>query len=374
MTMTLKAVVVIVLLALPLRAATQEVDRRPTPVFLERSHIFTRAPIDDLLFEGQIAPHLYLTRADVWGEGDVFDRPVWSWTASFTPMIRLRMLTTNSFPVRTPSYMPRPLLDWQIFRASATDTSAALREFAEVPVRLWGLTVTPWAHHSNGQEGCLFAYQTRDPDNGDCVGDPPSDGVPEVNRVDGSFSTNFIRLGIGYSYFGVPQAIGDRLERIHGCTFQAGVEVHPVGYLPGGVDRLQAEYYPQVQATLGAEWARSWLAGTWTVGGEARWLDHTAPDVGTWAHSTEISYTPRGLPGWGVFARYYNGMDYYNLGFMEEAKYLHFGFVWDLGSSVQFRFPSSSDPGGRPSPRYEQNALLDRVLPAPLDWVCGLLP
>ncbi len=372
MATTLKTILALVLLALPVPALAQEVDRSPTPIFLERSYIFTRLPLDALAFEGQIAPHLYLNRADVWSEGEVFNLPVWSWTTSFTPLVRLRMLSTNSFPVRTPSYMPRPFLDWQLFRTSVVDTAVARREFAEVPVRLWGVTLTPWAHHSNGQDGCLFTYQARD-EQGECVGDPVLGITPTVNKLDGSFSTNFIRLGIGYSYFGAPRAVGDRLERGHSCTFQVGVEVHPLSYLPGGLDREQAAYYPQVQATFGAEWARAWLRGTWIMGGEARWLDHTAPKVGNWALSTEVSYSPIKLPGWGFFGRYYTGMDYYNLGFMEEVRYLHLGLVWDLGSSVKFMFPSSPELSGKPSQVYRQNRFLDRA-PMPLDWLCRHLP
>jgi hypothetical protein len=363
---------VALLLVAAANATAQETARRPDAYFLEHSRIFYRLPPDDLAFEGQIAPHLFFHRSDVFGDGDVFDQPVWTWAASFTPLLRLRMLSTESHPVRTPSYMPRPFLDWQLFRASAVDTTWDDRRYADVPVRLWGITFTPWAHHSNGQDGCLFEHQIRGPVTGECIGTLPSDSIPVTNKVDGSFSTNFIRIRAGYSWFAAPDTVGGPLQLNRRCTYEFGVEYHPIGYLMGALSEDQAEYYSQWQVTLGVEWSAPWK-GQWIVGADARWLNDPAPGVDNWAYDAEVSWLPDFLSGWGGFVRYYSGMDYYNLGFMEAISYLQFGFTWDLGAVPRILFPERRNPMVDTAPPYRRNALLDRTLPALFDGVCRRL-
>ncbi|HSJ30896.1 MAG TPA: hypothetical protein VK933_05650 [Longimicrobiales bacterium] len=362
----------LLLAAFPAATAAQETARRPDSFFLERSSIFYRFPGDDLAFEGQIAPHLFFYRSDPWGdEGDVFLKPVWSWATSLTPMVRLRMMSTLSHPVRTPSYMPRPLLDWQLFRASVIDTIWADRQLAEVPLRLWGLTFTPWAHHSNGQDGCLFEHQVRPPGSEECTGELPPDDTLATNKIDGSFSTNFIRLAVGYAWFAAPDTAADALVGADRCTYELGVEYHPIGYLVGGISEEQAAYYARTQATFGMEWGRS-LHGQLLVGADVRWLNRPAPRVSNWAYSGEVNYMPKFLSGWGAFMRYYSGMDYYNLGFLEEISYLQVGFVWDLGATPRFVQRSVVNTA-QPPPPYKRNALLDRILPAVFDKVCSKL-
>ena len=57
---------------------------------------------------------------------------------------------------------------------------------------------TTIGHHSNGQDGCLFADEIRVPD-GECVAALPSQSGPRpINKRDGSFSTNYVRVGLDY--------------------------------------------------------------------------------------------------------------------------------------------------------------------------------
>lgn len=346
--------------------ASQQFQKPVDPFFLERSMIFNRAPRDDLAFEAQIAPHLFVKRPDYWGDGDVFTRPVTSWAVSLTPLVRLRMFSTHSFPVRTPSFMPRPLGDWQVFRTSATDTAASAREFWETPLRMWGVTFTPWAHHSNGQEGCLYTYQGDAPD----CDDPRLSGAAlETNKVDGSFSTNFLRLGVGYTWFAPPHLTDDYAFVGSRCSYQLDVEWHPMGYLLGGIEAEQAAYYPRVQATASFEWGG--LDGRLLMGGSARWLDHPAPGVSDMAYTVEATLLPRRFSGWGFFTRFYSGMDYYNLGFLEDISYLEVGLAWDASNAPQVTLGST--PTTTAASPYEQSALLDRILPGPLDALCRAL-
>ena len=59
-------------------------------------------------------------------------------------------------------------------------------------VGIWSPQLTI-GHHSNGQDGCLFETDVLDGD--ECVGVPD---LSRINRKDGSFSTNFVRLGGRY--------------------------------------------------------------------------------------------------------------------------------------------------------------------------------
>ncbi len=346
-------------------SAAQERTGRPDAFFMERSRIFNRVPTDDLAFEGQIAPHLFIVRQDPWGAGEVFSKPITSFAWVMTPLIRLRMFSTESFPVRTPSYMPRPL-DFQFLRTSLADTATALREEFAAPLRVWGMTITPWAHHSNGQNGCLFADQSQDPVSGECSDPEERAGVPEPNRVNGSFSTNFARLALGYSWY----RLEDRDTRMVGserCTYQASVEYHPGSWGPGSLSDEQAEFYPRIQATVAAEWGAP-LRGQLTIGGEARWLDSPAPDVPSWAHTATVDWMPDGLQGWGLFGRWYSGMDYYNLGFMDRIDYLQIGVVWDIGAVPDLTMGEINPM--QALPRYPRSPVLDGGLPSLLDAAC----
>jgi len=61
------------------------------------------------------------------------------------------------------------------------------------PMRLIAFSLTPWGHHSNGQDGCLYTDQTRLGE--ECVDGTRLPGTPRATKqVDGSFSTNYARL------------------------------------------------------------------------------------------------------------------------------------------------------------------------------------
>ena len=89
-------------------------------------------------------------------------------------LLRLRMSKRRSSPVSTPSFEPKATM--QFIRLWKTSNSSA---------SAWILNVVPWAHHSNGQEGCALMRQTRmllkGGDLGDCVPDEDFDPTnPEI--------------------------------------------------------------------------------------------------------------------------------------------------------------------------------------------------
>jgi hypothetical protein len=335
----------------------QDTDNRSAPVFLERSYISTRAPRNDLLFEAQLAPHLFLHQGFYQEMGRVFEKPTVATAFSFTPMVRLRMLSTNSFPVRTPSYMPK--LNFQFFRARAVDASRRLNS----PIGVFAINTVLWGHHSNGQEGCLFSDQVDTPDG--CVDTGPTADQREVNRTDGSFSTNYFRVGVAYRNM----QLDDSLVADESCTYAGSVELHPEGFGPGAISPAQAALYPQVQVRGALELSRragegSWRSGRTTGSVQLDYLPGRAYDLSKWAVAAELSHTLERVGGWGVFVRYYGGMDYYNLGFLDDVRYVQAGLVFDAGRSDEFALnPSEPPPAGKAGhPNW-----LDRICGAVLD-------
>jgi len=207
--------------------ASPENDRRqvvpfldPTYVALARATRFDqdlKRSITDWTFEADIVPNFVvhqtffdaigqqetvrLAAARVMGarqpgvpggpsaEAKVHSRYTRAWSIAAVPMVKLRMFVNEpSAPVRTPSYMPKGTGQMFFFAQNSTHAD------------LFALQATV-GHHSNGQDGCL--YKTEDPAH-DCLPLPPLDrSHVEVNRKDGSFSTNYLLFGGRYRRIGL---------------------------------------------------------------------------------------------------------------------------------------------------------------------------
>ena len=89
-------------------------------------------------------------------------------------------------------------------------------------------------HHSNGQDGCLLTTQTRvPPASGECV--PPGTVTAEtINRIDGSFSTNYIRTGINYSRNWMESGF----EATREARVRVEVEHHPRAWIDDEIEEL----------------------------------------------------------------------------------------------------------------------------------------
>jgi hypothetical protein len=357
----------------PAFSSAQDVDNRNSPIFLERSYIFHRLPSDDLLFEGHIAPHLFFRQGFYQNTGDVYQAPDWatrSWSLSFTPMVRLRMFSTRSNPVRTPSFMPK--LNLQFFWVSLVDPSLLL----DSPIRIVAINTVPWGHHSNGQEGCLYADQTMTA-SGDCVdGVVPPGARRTTNKLNGTFSTNYFRIWGAYRHLRLDDRDPDQLLRANQtCTFTLGVEGNPQPFGPGTIPNEQKALYPTTRIISGVElswreFRRSWLNGRMSGSVQVEYLRNVAPLLSPWTFTGEWSHTLHRLGGWGPFLRYYRGMDYYNLGFLDNTRYVHLGIVFDAIRSDEFALPPNTAPaaGPRRSPTLARRVMggLDRLCEAAL--------
>lgn len=111
--------------------------------------------MEPLLFEGNIIPY-YRIGIDA----------VKKWAVVLSPQVIVRMYNKYSYPVQTPSYMPRVILVHQ--------SSKHTREYHD-----WFQYVSLY-HHSNGQDGYFYTDSTN----------------TVVNTHDGSFATNWFEAGV----------------------------------------------------------------------------------------------------------------------------------------------------------------------------------
>lgn len=285
-----------------------------------------------LVFEGQIAPRVIIL--DSFGRAtrnllDEEDRTMWAYQLSATPMVRLRMIDQESSPVRTPSYMPKGTFQLARLRnLSTADPATDEKLYSQGPIEMWLLELIPFGHHSNGQENCLFLPRAANP--GDpCVTPPP--GAGQVNKLDGSFSTNYAELTIHYGRMrldaaGAPE--GDYASRRE-WRIGAGVQINPEGFAGGSISPVLAPRYGQTRVLVDAmtAWRRparlKWFE-RFEIGGRLQYIgdvDGLPPVIG----KVEILALPRRWGGAGIFVSYYGGQDYYNLGFAESIHRVHAG-------------------------------------------------
>jgi hypothetical protein len=357
-------------------ADTSRIDRlltAPSTVFLERNYIFNGFPRTGpagqkhyLLLEGQIAPHFVMweTLGDKMAAGE----RAFAHSVSFTFMNRIRMLAEDSSPIRSPSYMPRfdyqlfwlrPDLDSRAARArqvaarvrvadcdathgpcAPEDRALATAPDAEARVVLWALRLTPFAHHSNGQEGCRF----KDP-NGVCLSGPDAAAdLSRINRVNGDFSTNYVVLGVNGQSMTLDR--NDFVAR--GWGGAAAFEYHPqtlfgsdVGFGPGHIDAELQHLYGRARLRVEASYQEEVLPGCAFEGrarldaGYERTLgaDPRVPSNRAWVEASWASFRRRGF---GAFTRLYWGQDYYNLLFVDEITQVQFGMMFDVEKPLRF--------------------------------------
>ena len=360
-TVALRVLVAVFALAVPASALAQASEFAPLGPFVflpndkvslkpDGSYLFQHTD-GDLVFEAQIAPDVRIV--DNFGRAmeQVLDagRPrVFAYSVYGTFLTRLRMFDEASNPVRTPSYMPKGTvqLAW-LKNLSSADPQSAPVEFLQGPIEMWLMSAIPFGHHSNGQNGCLFLQQTRI--DGDCQPEPPPSTRPEdVNRENGSFSTNYVRVGLEYRRL-YPD--GDDPEDTRAITRRewgigGSLELNPSGYIGGSIsDTLRPLYGPtrfRITADVtagnwraplrfldrincGRAWAEAYVL---FINGAAASVDNVA--------TIEAACLPANWGGAGIFVRFYRGQDYYNAAFLENIQRLQFGVTFMQGKFLAF--------------------------------------
>ena len=333
------------------RPNSAETNPQPIVPFLEGTDVFT-AFRADTRFEANIFPHLvayqnYSDLLDVSRQASRQGRPRrFAFVVSGTPAVRIRMFNERSAPVRTPSYMPRG--NFQMIWARNLENSMAMargersaawtnfRASSVATVSLYETHVVV-GHHSNGQDGCLYTNEV--PSGDDCV-EAPGGGARTINTKDGSFSTNYVRVGTNYRRNYLDEAGWSGLE--WGVRFD--VEYHPRRWVDPRIVDLYGRLREKVGfATASRGWR--WCGRRAEISGSLEFIHGAPDDVSPVAKTAQLDCFPWDNGGWGFFVRYYHGQDYYNIGFLRNISRVHAGATFNQNGF--FRFHSGA--GARPN-------------------------
>jgi hypothetical protein len=241
--------------------------------------------MDPLIFEARIAPYFLLRTSD--------DS---RWGATLSPDIILRMYAEESYPVRTPSYMPHLTFYHNLSNGQGRKLQYIF------------LTLT---HHSNGQDESFFL----------------DEGT--LNTHSGDFSTNYFELGAFFNQKLAPFANTTEY-------FKTSVEYHIDYYrsqeLKGrysflrwnnsirvfrsfsSMPTLKLNKNPRFQSTL----ETNWLFGDI---GNAGFFDLKE----RFNISFTLAFRPRNLTDVSFFINAYSGKDYYNMHFEKRLTVVRFG-------------------------------------------------
>jgi hypothetical protein len=260
---------------------------------LERSHVgIVKKSGHGPWLEGHVAPNLVGLSRKHWGLG-------------ITPKIVLRLfIKDKSAPVRHPSYMPRlTLYGW----GNWLPGSASRDQFLFSTLTL--------SHHSNGQSGDFYL-----PDDGS--------GVPRVNTVDGSFSTNFIEPALTW----IRMAGGE--VRTNRLAFRI-----PLGHINEDEDLRTGSYqYGRYRVTLSGSdvvprhpIVPGWIGKLRFAGGITYIMDRSFSDgAGDWKRfSGDFTWTlgPELLNEFALFLGYHFGQDYYNINYVDRVQLVRVGLM-----------------------------------------------
>jgi hypothetical protein len=330
-------------------------------LFMERTHFGFRVegmrspdPAGNILFEARPALHIFLWNALSRytairkSEPNHADLPL-AVSLTFNPDVR--MLATDSEPVRSPS--------WKI-RANAQLFYKQPQTHA-LKVSMMGMRLS-FGHYSNGQEGCPFQVERLESDGCAHFDYYDSRNPPDlrlVNRATGDFSLNHLTLAVHQRWITLHQLARDRHKRRHMSEHSS----HTIG---ASVDRIESVGIGGISPQLRA------LYGSWAVQGEYRYettlgtlhsFDSTARlALEASAHLAigaadavyplrmrgEVAYT---IPSWsdlGLFVAVSHGQDYYNLQFVDKVDYQFlFGLVVDLYPRPRHACIAADDAGCR---------------------------
>ena len=210
-----------------------------------------------------------------------------------TPQIILRMYQEDSYPVKTPSYIPQITVYYSLKSEQNVNSFNLFGRFA---------------HHSNGQEGEFYN----------------SDGT--INTETGNFSTNFIEAGFiktGYN------------KKFNAVKFlSTSFEVHPKHLTYSEMLGIYGLYklntilsifkIPEKPCTKKKANISLKLKTSWTFGNVNNWNSFSNKRLNV---SFTFFYHPNFFEDIGFFAQIYHGMDYYNIYFNHQITVIRFGLM-----------------------------------------------
>jgi hypothetical protein len=242
--------------------------------------------IAPLMFEANISPNFIIR-----------ERKDSRLMAVLTAQIIIRMYNEESFPVRTPSYIPQVSF---YYLASNKQSKTDNTFFGRI------------AHHSNGQDGDFY------------------DENGFINLQSGNFATNFFEIGfIKTSHSSAVNAIR---------FFKSSIEIHPKSWM---LEELEGQY-------SGLRWHNTFEAfklpfiksekegnPNFSLKFETSlMLDNYNNleifDLDRLNASLTFYYHPKFLEDIGLFVQFYHGKDYYNIYFQDKLDIIRFGIMTEI--------------------------------------------
>lgn len=215
-----------------------------------------------------------------------------------TPQIIIRMYQERSYPVRTPSYVPRITLYHLL---TENDKGNKLLWFGR------------YAHHSNGQDGEFF------------------DETGEINTLNGDFSTNFAETGLLLSNYNISLSAHQFIR--------SSIEIHPKSWNANEMNGIYARYRWNNQFMIYKIPSQeihdhNGKKAEMSVRGEINWLFGEMNEIKSLSTkrlnlSLTYFYHPEFLEELGLFVQFYHGSDYYNIYFSHCLDILRFGIMTD---------------------------------------------
>ncbi|MEN6618513.1 MAG: hypothetical protein ABFC28_03315 [Rikenellaceae bacterium] len=238
--------------------------------------------LEPLIFEADIVPYYTLS----------INRKA-RWAIEISPRILFRMYNSESYPVRTPSFMPRITFFYNII--DKTDNK-----------RDW-FAYFSWYHHSNGQDGSFFNADS-------CT----------INTLSGNFATNFFEGG---TFISRPDKKRPFIINYHKISFSYCYHQSPELKPLYGRFRLFYDYNTSLNINSKTN-HKSYLIQSlklgWIAGDFAQAKSFDSKRI---VFRYTLSYRPSFLEDISIFAQYYYGQDYYNIYFNRTLHVLRFGIA-----------------------------------------------
>lgn len=294
--MTLRLTFLILIFNSSLQLIAQEIDSLLPKLSLDRIALINQTDsyitfptdignIEPLMFEANVNPSFVIRQRE--------DSKL---MAVLTPQITIRMYNEDSYPVRTPSYIPQVSVYYLANKKQVLD---CLVLFGKI------------AHHSNGQDGNFYNEDST------------------INLKTGNFATNFMEFGL------IKTSYSNRLKAIK--TIKSSIEVHPKSWMQ---QELKGKY-------SGIRWHNAFTSFKFPLSADKNeranfslkaettlmldnYNDLNVFDFDRLNASLTFYYHPKFLEDIGLFVQFYHGMDYYNIYFERQLSIIRFGIMTEI--------------------------------------------
>lgn len=265
-------------------------------------------------------------------------------TGGLTLSTTIRGHAGQSVPIQTPSIGFAGRYQ-RLMHARSAGKVGSVAPHGVSSIRMFGFGLV---HHSNGQDGCTFADQSRGVDGRCSPDDTVVANTSKLNTIDGSFGTNYWAATFGWSRRRF-QADGRNFGFVHSYTAEGRYhQDRPGGGLKDGLadvyGRWEAAGSAQVELPhprigfkkpllreLGRFDRVQLTSRAWVRGGGTRVYSGASVDAAWLGFAGGVA---------GPFVRWYEGDDYYNIRFAERRSFkFYFGLMFDLARLTRIPAP-----------------------------------